>query len=97
VVNASVAIQVLPQECGDELFAVVDRVIAYIKGTGHNAVVGPFETTVEGNFDELMELVKRCQLICIEAGAPGVMSFVKIHYDPRNGVPTIEQKTAKHR
>ena len=97
MINASVAIQVLPQVGGDELFAVVDRVIAYIKGTGLNAVVGPFETTVEGDFDELMELVKRCQHICIEAGAPGVMSFVKIHYDPHNGVPTIAQKTAKHR
>lgn len=93
--NASVAIQVLPKVEGEETIRIVDEVIAYIKSTGLNMFVGPFETTIEGDYDELMEIVKRCQLICIEQGAPSVMSYVKISYSPQ-GVWTIDKKTKKH-
>lgn len=93
--NASVAIQVLPKVEGEETIRIVDEVIAYIKSTGLNMSVGPFETTIEGDYDELMNIVKRCQLICIEQGAPSVMSYVKISYNPQ-GVWTIDKKIKKH-
>ena len=94
--NASVAIQVLPKNAGAEMLAVVDEVIAYLRGTGLKSFVGPFETALEGDLDELMEVVKECQKIAVRAGSPGVLSFVKISYRPE-GVPGIEEKTAKHR
>lgn len=95
--NASIAIQVLPKVEGEEVIRIVDEVIAYIKSTGLNTFVGPFETTVEGDYDQLMEIVKECQLICIRAGAPGVSSYVKIAYKPdEEGVWTIEKKVKKH-
>ena len=89
--NASIAIQVLPKtESTPELIRIVDEVIAYIKGTGLPTFVGPFETTVEGDYEELMEIVRRCQLICIEQGAPSVSAYVKIAYNPgKAGVLTI--------
>ena len=47
--NASVAIQVLPEAANEEeLIRIVDEVIAYIKSTGLHCSVGPFETTIEG-------------------------------------------------
>ncbi len=92
---ASVAIQVLPESKGEETIRIVDEVIAYIKSTGLNTFVGPFETTIEGEYDQLMEIVKKCQLICIRAGAPSVMSYVKISYNPK-GVWSIEKKTGKY-
>ena len=94
--NASVAIQVLPNVVdNDELIRLVDEAIAYIKSFGLHTVVGAFETTVEGDYDTLMEIVKGCSRICVEAGAPGVMTYVKINFNPE-GVLTIDQKTAKH-
>ena len=93
--NTSIAIQVLPDVQGEDVIRVVDLVIDYIRETGMNYFVGPFETTVEGDYDELMDVVKKCQLICIEAGAPSVMSYVKIAYKPE-GVWTIEKKVSKH-
>ena len=96
-INASVAIQVLPNVAGNEgMVRVVDEVIAFIKSKGLKMNVAPFETTVEGDFDELMEIVKECQLIAVKAGAPGVMSYVKINYKPKGDVLTIEQKISKH-
>ena len=95
--KASVAIQVLPAAPNDdELVRIVDEVIAYIKSTGLNCYVGPFETTIEGDYGTLMEIVKGCSQICVEAGAPGVMTYVKINYAPA-GVLTMEEKTTKHR
>lgn len=93
--NASVAIQVLPKVDGGETLRIVDAVIAYIKSSGLHYVVGPFETTLEGNYDQLMEIVKECSLICIREGAPSVMSYVKISYSP-DGVWTIDEKIKKH-
>ncbi|MGI6450040.1 MAG: thiamine-binding protein [Desulfitobacteriia bacterium] len=96
MINASVAIQVLPKAEGNEVLKIVDEVIAYLKSTGLKVFVGPFETTIEGEFEELMEIVKRCQMICIEQGAPSVMSYVKINYVPGGGIWTIDEKVSKH-
>lgn len=93
--DTSIAIQVLPHTEGAEQIRVIDKVIAYIKSKGFHTYVGPFETTVEGSYEELMEIVRRCQLICIEEGAPSVMSYVKIAYNPQ-GVLTIDEKVTKH-
>ena len=53
--KASVAIQSLPQADNDqELVRMVDEVIDYIRSTGLNYYVGPFETTIEGdNYDQI--------------------------------------------
>ncbi|MGN1443893.1 MAG: MTH1187 family thiamine-binding protein [Acutalibacteraceae bacterium] len=96
--TASVAIQVLPQaENTDELVRIVDEVIDYIKSTGLNYYVGPFETTIEGDdYDQLLDIVKECQKVAIKAGCPSVSAYVKITYKPEGGVLTIDQKVSKH-
>jgi uncharacterized protein YqgV (UPF0045/DUF77 family) len=95
--EASLAIQVLPQSvAGDEVLRIVDKVIAYIKSTGLKTFVGPFETTIEGDFEKLMEIAKECQLICIREGAASLLTYMKMAYNPNGGVWSIEKKTAKH-
>lgn len=95
--NASVAIQSLPAARDDEeLIRIVDEVIAYIKSTGYNYYVGPFETTIEGDYDALMDIVKECQHIAIRAGAPSVAAYIKVSYKPEGDVLTIEKKVSKH-
>ena len=79
--NASVAIQVLPTLPDKELVPVVDKVIEYIQSQGLKTVVSPFETTIEGDYDKLMEIVKQCQYVACEAGAPGLMTYVKINFN----------------
>ncbi len=96
--NASVAIQVLPDVHSDEeLIRIVDEVIAYIASTGYNYYVGPFETTIEGDsYDDLMEIVKNCQKVAVNAGCKAVSAYVKICYKPEGGVLTIDKKVTKH-
>ena len=95
--NASVAIQVLPGVTErEEPRRLVDAAIDRIRATGLRYVVGPFETTVEGELEELLNLVKDCCRACVEAGAPELMAYVKISYEP-NGVWTIDDKTGKYK
>ena len=93
-INASVAIQVLPNVAGnEEIVRVVDEVIAFIKSKGLKMNVAPFETTIEGDFDELMEIVKECQIVAVKAG---VMSYVKINYKPKGDILKIDEKISKY-
>ncbi|MDR0324429.1 MAG: thiamine-binding protein [Treponema sp.] len=98
--EASLAIQVLPQSVtANEVLGIVDKVIAYIKSTGLKNIVGPFETTIEGDFDKLMEIAAECQRICVresDSGAPSVLTYMKIAYSPNNGIWSIDEKIAKH-
>ena len=95
--NASVAFQVLPKVDGDEeVIRVVDEVIAYIKSTGLSYFVGPCETSIEGDYDELMEIIKECQHVAVRAGAKSVSAYIKVNYRPEGDVLTIEKKVTKH-
>ena len=96
--KSSIAIQVLPDTNDKlELVRIVDEVIDYIRSTGLNYYVGPFETCIEGeSYDELMDIATNCQKIAIKAGAKYVSSYIKINYNPNGEVLTIEEKTSKH-
>ena len=95
--NASIAIQVLPQVHNrQKTIAIVDEVIEYIKQSGLHYQVGAFETTIEGDYDVLMEILKQCQLIACEAGAPSVLSYAKIMFISEGSLLSIDEKTKKH-
>ena len=52
--------------------------------------------TIEGKYEELMDIVKECQMIAVKAGASGVIAYIKINYKPKGDVFIIEQKISKH-
>ena len=95
--NASVAIQVLPSvQEEEEIIRIVDEVIDYIKSTGLHYYVGPGETAIEGDYDELMEVVKNCQLVAAKAGCQSMNTYVKISFKAEGDVLTIDKKVTKH-
>lgn len=91
----NVSLQIVPNVPEARIYPVVDKVINMIKSSGLNHVVGPMETTIEGDFDVIMALVKKAHEICIESGAARVGSVIKTDYRP-DGV-TIDEKIAKYR
>lgn len=91
----NVSIQVIPTVSEDRIYPVVDKVIEYIESTGVKYEVGAMETTMEGELEELLEIVKRAQEICTEEGASRVVSMVKIDYK-KEGV-TMDEKIKKYR
>lgn len=92
---ANVSLQVLPVVDEKDLYRVVDKVIEYIEASGVKYEVGPMETTMEGELNELLKIVEKAQEICINNGAQRVASVVKIDYKPE-GI-TMEEKIGKYR
>jgi uncharacterized protein YqgV (UPF0045/DUF77 family) len=93
--NANLSLQILPMVSQDQVYSVVDKVINLIQVSGLPHVVGPMETTLEGDLDNLLDLVKKAQQACVEAGANRIVSIIKIDYSP-DGV-TINEKISKYR
>ena len=91
----TLGLQVLPYVPEEQLYPVVDKVIEYIDSCGVKYAVGPMETTMEGELDQLLVIVKRAHEICIEQGASRVVSLVKIDYK-ETGV-TIDEKVGKYK
>ena len=93
--KVNLSLQVLPTVPDKEIYPIVDCVIEMIKKTGLYYVVGPFGTSIEGELDELFEIIKKAQIICINEGAERVVSIIKIDYK-KEGV-TIDEKISKYR
>ncbi|WP_134217808.1 MULTISPECIES: thiamine-binding protein [Pelotomaculum] len=91
----NVSLQVIPIVPEAEVYPVVDKVIDLIRESGVKYVVGPMETTMEGELDLLLGIVARAQEICLQNGATRVLSVVKI--DCKAGGVTIEEKINKYR
>jgi uncharacterized protein YqgV (UPF0045/DUF77 family) len=91
----NLALQILPQVAADKVYAVVDEAIAVIHNSGVKYRVCPFETVMEGTYDQLMEVVKQAQEVCFKAGAGQILVFMKIQNNSGGDV-SIEDKTGKY-
>ncbi|MEW5957894.1 MAG: MTH1187 family thiamine-binding protein [Chloroflexota bacterium] len=89
----NVSVQVLPLH--PDPYPIVDRAIEAIQQSGVKYEVGPLETTLEGELDELLEVVKAAHRACFVAGAEKVVTLVKIA-DSVTGT-TIAEKVSKYR
>lgn len=95
-----VEVQVLPQPPGtsDRPYAHVDAAIGVIKGAGLRYEVGALGTTLEGEPDEVWPLVRRVHEACLQAGATGVLSVVKLAQSaPGERQATMDGLTGPHR
>lgn len=95
MLKCNVSLQIIPIIAEEKTYETVDKVIEYIKQSGVVHEVGPMETTMEGELDQLLEIVKKAQQICLEAGANRIVSVVKIDYSSK-GV-TIDEKVGKYK
>ena len=97
--HCSIALQILPQYVDEKkLLEVVDTVIRYLESqvSPENITVSPFETTLQGDYDDLMALLKKAIQL---AGEDGVEIFanVKVSYCEKGDVLTIEDKLSPYR
>ena len=96
--RTSVSLQILPiVEDRNRMFGVVDEVIQMIDESGVSYHVGPTETTMEGDLDELLDIVKRAHELCHDAGVESAISLVKIITAGKKDVVSIADKIEKYR
>ncbi len=91
----NIAVQVLPKSKTKKAYDLVDEAINVIKKSGLKYRVCPFETVIEGPYNEIMEVVETLQLICFEKGADELLVYLKIQNRKESKV-TIEDKMAKY-
>lgn len=73
------AFQVIPRVKDGNNFEVVDKAIEVVKNANVTYQVGAMETTMKGELDYLLEVVKKAQQACYDAGALEVITNIKIH------------------
>lgn len=96
--RSSVSIQILPVvEDKERVFGIVDEVIEMIHESGVKYHVGPTETTMEGDLDELLDIVKRAHEVCHNAGVASAISVVKIITAGKRDTASIDEKISKYR
>lgn len=74
----NLALQVLPQAEDRNSYELVDAAIGEIQKSGLRYKVCPFETVIEGYYDEVMALVKRVHQVLEENGTKKCMTYIKL-------------------
>jgi uncharacterized protein YqgV (UPF0045/DUF77 family) len=93
--NALLSIQIIPDAKDNEaLIALVDRAIAVIDRAGVAYRVGPLETTMEGELEELLAIVKRINDEMTAHGSTSTISQIKILHKPAGA--SMAELTAKY-
>ncbi|CAM2999372.1 MTH1187 family thiamine-binding protein [Paenibacillus sediminis] len=94
--NTLLSIQMIPKTPnGEDPIPYIDRAIEVIQASGLKHQVNPLETTIEGELDELLDLVKKMNDAVIQMGSPSIISQVKIAHNP-NGI-NMDRLTEKYR
>jgi uncharacterized protein (TIGR00106 family) len=93
--KVNVALQLLPSSKSKHPYDIVDKAIEVIRLSGIKYRVCPFETVMEGDYDTIMDIIKKVHTICLEFGADSSISFIKIQIDKNKDI-TIEDKTKKY-
>ena len=91
----NIALQVLPKSKTKESYDLVDEAIKVIQNSGLKYQVCPFETAIEGPYDEIMKLVEKVQETCFNNGAEELMVYIKIQ-NRKDGQVTIDEKMHKY-
>ena len=74
----NIALQILPTSKSIHPYTLVDKAIEVIANSGIKYKVTPFETVMEGSYDDIMKVVKLAQEACYKAGAESLMTYIKI-------------------
>ncbi|NJA50433.1 thiamine-binding protein, partial [Clostridioides difficile] len=69
--------------------------IAEIEKSGLKCEIGAMSTTVEGDFDEVFELLKKVHKIPFNLGCERVITVARV--DEKAGGLTIDEKLRNHR
>ena len=92
----NVAIQVLPRSKKNGTYELVDKAIETIQQSGLKYQVCPFETVVEGYYDEIMNLLKAIHEVVYANGADEMITNIKIQTSYNQDVH-IEDKMDKYK
>jgi uncharacterized protein (TIGR00106 family) len=87
----SLGLQIVPKSETLPSYSLVDTAIEVIQQSGVKHQITPFETVMEGEYDQLIKIVEDAQKKVLEAGADECLVYIKLHYRKNEDV-TFEEK-----
>jgi uncharacterized protein YqgV (UPF0045/DUF77 family) len=94
--KVNLAIQVLPTTKQSHPYFVIDKIIEYIANKNYNYIVCPFETVVECDLNQAIELIREIHNECYKYDVESLLINIKIHSRKESNV-TIEEKIGKYK
>lgn len=95
IVNA--ALQILPSgKPTQEAYALVDEAIKVIATSGLKYLVCPFETVIEGEYEQIMNTIEKAQQAVFDAGGDDMLVYIKLQRSKNKDV-YIEDKIGKYK
>lgn len=92
--KVNIAMQVVPLVNPEKLIYVIDQAINIVIDSGIKYRVCPFETVMEGTYNEIMDIVARAKDACMLAGANEVLINLKMQIAKDKDV-LMHDKTSK--
>ncbi|MCD6443346.1 MAG: thiamine-binding protein [Thermotogae bacterium] len=92
VVKLTASVQILPLKCEREISEIVGDVVKIIKESGLNYEIGAHATVVEGEFGEIIDLVKKIYEFCHDNVERSVLN---VQFDIKKEGVSIEGKVEK--
>jgi uncharacterized protein YqgV (UPF0045/DUF77 family) len=95
-IPVNIAIQLLPLCEKEKALDYIDQAITIIKHSGIKYEVGPFETTLEGDYNKIMNIVTSIKEEALNSGANDIIINLKISAS-RVKLLSIDDKVNKYR
>lgn len=93
--HVNLSLQIVPIGTKNS-YQAIDAGIEVIRNSGILYEVGPFSTTMEGDLNQIWEIVNRAKNASLEAGAEELLLNIQIHMKKDNSV-SMTEKTGKFR
>jgi uncharacterized protein YqgV (UPF0045/DUF77 family) len=77
--NIALGIQIIPLRTEKHAYDLIDEAISVIQNSGIKHSITPFETVMEGKYDDLMSIAAQAQKAVIDAGADECLIYYRIH------------------
>lgn len=90
--NISLGIQIVPKTKTLDSYQLVDKAISVIQESGVKHLITPFETVMEGKYDDLIEIANKAQKAVLDAGADECLVYFRIHYRKNSNVSFEEKR-----
>jgi len=91
----NLALQILPSSEKRHPYDIVDLAIEVIQKSGLKYKVCPFETVIEGTWEQVMQVVKEVHEKCYQNDTVKMMTYIKIQTQYNEDV-TIDDKMEKY-
>lgn len=92
LINAT--IQIVPLKDIEAAFPVIDKAIAIIQQSGIKYSVGAFETTLEGEYETVQNLLRQLEDFCFAQKEIQFLIYSKLHLCGSENI-LVENKTGK--